>query len=286
MIVLKEIKRLIERFRGRVYSVLVIATEGDQLSRSFDIFIVALISLNVLALILGTVPAIKASSGRVLRWFEIISVSIFTLEYLLRIWSCTANEQFQHPIRGRLRHAATGMLAVDLLAIVPFYLALGVPAGIAFDLRFLRSIRLMRTFRLLKLGRYSEAMKTLGRVFQAKKAELGITLFIGLLLLVMSSSLVYFAEHSVQPDAFPSIPAAMWWGVITLTAVGYGDVVPITALGKAFGTISAILCIGLFALPAGILGSGFFEQVQKKREASRTCPHCGKPIGPRSQEKG
>jgi len=136
----------------------------------------------------------------------------------------------------------------------------------------------MRIFRLFKLGRYSSAMKTMARVLRNKKEELGITIFIVLLLLIIASSLMYFVENPVQPEVFSSIPAAMWWGVETLTTVGYGDVIPQTALGKALGMVIAILGIGMFALPAGILGSGFFEEVQSKRRESEVCPHCGKEI--------
>ena len=274
----REIKRLVERFRRRVNSVLQIAEEGDALSRGFDLFIVSLIALNVVALIIATVPQL-AEYSRAFRIFELISVVIFSLEYLLRVWSCTVAECYTRPITDRLRFAATGMMIIDLLAILPFYVALVMPSAGVLDLRFLRAVRLMRIFRLFKLGRYSESMKVLGRVLKAKKEELAIAVFIVFVLLILASSLMYFVENPAQPEAFPSIPAAMWWGVATLTTVGYGDVVPVTALGKALGTIVSILGIGLFALPAGILASGFSSEVQKGNDEQQFCPHCGKPTG-------
>ena len=274
----REIKRLVERFRRRVNSVLQIAEEGDALSRGFDLFIVSLIALNVVALIIATVPQLSEYS-RAFRIFELISVVIFSLEYLLRVWSCTVAECYTRPITDRLRFAATGMMIIDLLAILPFYVALVMPSAGVLDLRFLRAVRLMRIFRLFKLGRYSESMKVLGRVLKAKKEELAIAVFIVFVLLILASSLMYFVENPAQPEAFPSIPAAMWWGVATLTTVGYGDVVPVTALGKALGTIVSILGIGLFALPAGILASGFSSEVQKGNDEQQFCPHCGKPTG-------
>ncbi len=164
---------------------------------------------------------------------------------------------------------------IDLMAILPFYL----PKLIPFDLRFLRAVRLFRIFRLLKLGRYSESVRLLGRVLNAKKEELGVTIFAVLILLVICSSLMYYAEHQAQPEAFSSIPAAMWWGIVTLTTVGYGDVYPITLPGKILGAIIAVLGIGLFALPAGILASGFADEMQKKRsQASGICPYCGRKL--------
>jgi voltage-gated potassium channel len=134
---------------------------------------------------------------------------------------------------------------------------------IHFDLRFVRVLRLLRLSRLIKLGRYSDSLKTLGNVFKGKKEELLITAFALAILLILASSLMYFAENEVQPQAFSSIPAAMWWGIATLTTVGYGDIYPVTTLGKLMGSVIAVLGIGMFALPAGILSSGFAEKIKK-----------------------
>jgi voltage-gated potassium channel len=135
----------------------------------------------------------------------------------------------------------------------------------------------LRLARWLKIARYSQALDTLGRVLRSRKAELGITAFLGLLLLLFASSLMYFVEHEAQPRVFSSIPSAMWWGVVTLTTVGYGDIYPVTSLGKFIGGAIEILGIGLFALPAGIVASGFAEELQRrKQERGHQCPHCGK----------
>ena len=263
--------------KRRMHEILEIAEEGDRLSRAFDIFIVALIALNVIALIVATVPGLSPYS-RVFRVFELASVIIFSVEYVLRIWSCTESAEHKHPIKGRIRFSLRGMMVIDLLAILPFYVALLVPAAAVVDLRFLRAVRLMRVFRLFKLGRYSSALRTLGRVFRSKKEELGVAIFAVLVLLILASSLMYFAENAAQPEAFPSIPAAMWWGVAALTTVGYGDVVPMTELGKALGMIVSVLGIGLFALPAGILASGFASEVGREESEVERCPYCGKEI--------
>jgi len=159
---------------------------------------------------------------------------------------------------------------VDLAAILPFYL----PLGFNIDLRMLRILRVFRVFRMFKMTRYVESLNTLDEVFKAKKSELIVTLLMILILLVFASTAMYAVENQAQPDKFTSIPETLWWGVITLTTIGYGDVYPITSLGKIIGGLIAFLGIGLFALPTGILASGFAEQVQKRQEerASRRRP--------------
>jgi len=260
--------------RRRVYSILEQAQEGDQVSRVFDIFIMTLIILNVIAIILGSVQEFSSKYEDYLLIFELFSVISFSVEYLLRLWSCTADNRYKNPITGRIRFSITPMALIDLLAILPFY----VPMLIPMDLRFLRAVRLIRLFRLFKMGRYSEAMRKFGLIFRSKREELLISLFVVTILLIIASSLMYHFECEAQPEAFSSIPAAMWWGVVTLTTVGYGDVCPVTSMGKILGTIIAVLGIGMVALPAGILGSGFVEQIQRKDQILRTCPHCGKSL--------
>jgi len=140
-------------------------------------------------------------------------------------------------------------------------------------------LRLFRLFRLFKLGRYSKSLRTIGNVVYARRGELLVTGFLIFVLLIISSSLLYYAERDAQPDKFSSIPASLWWSVVTLTTVGYGDVFPITPLGKIFGSVISFLGIGLFALPAGILGGGFLEEVKKSKLCKpKVCPHCGGTI--------
>ena len=268
-----------EKIKERIFEILEVASADDLPSRALDIFIMILIFFNVIAVILETVKALTSQYMLLFRTFEVFSVSIFTIEYLSRLWSCTVDSRFKSPIKGRIQFAVTPFALVDLMAILPFYL----PMIITLDLRSIRVIRLFRLFRLLKLARYSESLKTFGSVLKEKKEELLIAAFVVLILLVISSSVLYSVEHEAQPEVFSSIPAAMWWGVATLTTVGYGDVYPITPIGKFFGAIIAILGIGMFALPAGVLASGFAEEIQRKREEQRICPHCGKDIEERPQ---
>jgi voltage-gated potassium channel len=270
--------------KTRLYQILEVASEDDSVSRLFDVFIITLIFFNVLAVILETVESLFAKYEDVFATFEVISVMVFTVEYVLRLWVCTANKKGANPLTDRVRFMIKPMSLIDLMAILPFYL----PVVLPMDPRFLRGLRLFRLFRLFKMGRYSESLQTLGNVLKAKKEEIVITSFVISLMLVFASSTIYYVEHDAQPEAFSSIPAAMWWGVATLTTVGYGDVYPITPAGKFLGAIIALLGIGMFALPAGILASGFAEELQKEHTLEkRICPHCGRDINepPNSRDK-
>lgn len=258
------------KLKKRVWQIVQNADAGDGSSRVFDIAILTLIFLNIFAVILETVDYVYRSFASFFHYFELFSVIVFTAEYLVRIWAGTADKRFQHPILGRLRLIFTPLMLIDLLAIAPFYIAL---VG---DFRAVRVLRLFRIFRVIKLARYSKALQTLGKVMNSKREELLVAVFVLLLLLVLSSSLMFYVENDDQPSAFGSIPEAMWWSVATLTTVGYGDVHPVTPLGKFLASIIAVLGIGLFALPTGILGSGFVEEMQREKREKIVCPHCGK----------
>lgn len=262
---------MINKLKIRIHEIIEKAPEGDKLSRIFDIFIISLIILNVTSVILETVDILYLKYSAFFTNFELFSVAVFSAEYILRLWTCNLNERFRQPIKGRIRFALTPLAVIDLLAILPFYLA----AILLVDLRFIRILRLFRILRVLKVARYSESIRNIARVIIGKKEELFMSVFILLIVLIMSSSLMYFVENSAQPEAFSSIPASMWWGIITLTTIGYGDIYPITPLGKFLGGIIAIIGIGMIALPAAVIVSGYFKQ----QEETRKCPHCGKIIG-------
>jgi voltage-gated potassium channel len=264
-------KRAGKTVRKRVWELLDVARPGDGASRVFDVFILTLIALNVLAVILATVEPLGNRYRTFFDWFEVFSVAVFTVEYAGRLWASPEGRTMANPFSGRLRFMAEPMSVIDLLAFLPFYLSF-----IGADLRFLRAFRLFRIFRVAKLGRYSSSFRLLARVLTDRKEELAMTFLLLLILVITSSSLMYFAEHGVQPDKFPDIPSAMWWSVITMTTVGYGDVYPVTLWGKFFAALSAVFGIGMFALPTGIIGAGFVEEIQKSRTGGKRCPHCGK----------
>lgn len=253
----------LRRVRDRVWRVLEPAREGDRPSRLFDLAIRALIGLNVVAVILETVPALEERFAAAFYLFELFSVAVFSAEYVLRVWSCTASDRYSRPVRGRLRFAVSPLALIDLLAVLPAYLpAVGV------DLRMLRGARLFRLFRILKLARYSEALRLFGRVFRRKRPHLVITLSLVGFVMLVASTVMYHAEHAAQPDVFASIPHAMWWAVVTLTTVGYGDVVPVTLLGRLMAGLFAVTALFLIAVPTAILGAGFMEEMDVGQRAS------------------
>jgi len=243
---------------------------GQGLERIFDVLILGLVLLNGAAVVLGSVKSLYAAYKPYFVAIEVVSVYVFTVEYVLRVWSSVEDRRFRAPLTGRLRFMRTPMALIDLLAILPFYLSI---AGI--DLRILR---LLRLFRLLKVARYVRALHVIGQVVRRKRPELLVTTGVIGLMLVLVSSLMYFVESEAQPDKFGSILETMWWGVATLTTVGYGDVYPVTVAGKVLSSLIAVLGLGLFALPTGILAAGFSEQLAQQRAASEVhpyCPHCG-----------
>tara|TARA_R110001592_G_scaffold279960_1_gene547327 strand:- start:3486 stop:4661 length:1176 start_codon:yes stop_codon:yes gene_type:complete len=246
--------------RRRIYYLIEASHPDHTGSRMFDIVMVALIVANVLSVILETVPGLDATHGDLFHAFDRVSVAVFTAEYLARLWVAV-----EHPpvarhgaFLGRLRFAMGPYLLIDLLAIVPFYLSLFMPAA---DLRVLRIFRLLR---MLKLARYSPGLNTLMRVLAEERRALGAALVVMLGLLVVCSTIVFHLEHAVQPDKFASIPHAMWWGLATLTTVGYGDIVPVTALGKIVGGTMMIFGLGMFAIPIGIIASAFSRDIHQR----------------------
>ena len=243
----------------------------DRRARIVRAFLVALILLNVTAVIVETMEDVSASYRHFFRGFEYFSVAIFSVEYVVRLWVCRQCQTNGGGVIGRIKHALHPLMIVDLLAILPFYLPLLLPA----DLIFLRAIRLMRLLRVLKLGRYSDAVQVFYRVAMLKKEQLAVAGFGLGILLIIASSLMYYFERAAQPAIFGSIPHAMWWAVVTLTTVGYGDAYPVTAMGRLLASVIALLGIGMFALPAGILSAGFVEYGEMQKKEAQRCPHCG-----------
>jgi len=240
-------------------------------NRFFLIFIQGLIIINVIAVMLESVEYLHKNYLPFFYWFEAISVAIFSIEYIAHIWS----EDFEtnNPIRSRIKFIFSFHGLIDLLSILPFYL----PFLITFDLRVLRIIRLIRVFRILKIARYSKALTLIKKVLKRKREELILTLFLTFLLLLLASAFMFFIEHEAQPDKFTNIFQSFWWAIATLTTIGYGDIYPVTALGKFLSGIISILGIGLVALPTGIISSGFIETVKENKQVN-ICPHCGKNI--------
>ena len=262
--------------KQKVYNVIEITDPNNKISKFFDVFILSLIIANVIAVILETVPELSATYATAFYNFELFSVIIFSSEYLLRIWVITLHSDYRGTFLGRLKYLFSLMSVIDLAAILPFYL----PMLITVDLRFARSLRLFRLFRLFKASRYTRALGLIQTVVKDKQSELGITAFLVGILIIISSSALYLLENPGQPEKFSSIPQAMWWSISCITSVGYGDVYPITPLGQIFGAFLALLGVALFALPAGILASGFDEAIKEEKNSKKSvdCPESGKSI--------
>jgi len=247
--------------RQQVYTLL----EGEQTlsSRLFNGFILLLIVGNVVAIVLESVESMYADYHVLFDRFETFSVLVFTVEYLLRLWVCVEDTRYYHAVKGRLTYMVTFMAIVDLVAILPFYLSMFT----ALDTRFLRVLRLLRIF---KLTRHFHSLEVLIQVIRQEGSVLASAMFILLVLMIVASGGMYVVEHDAQPEAFGSIPRAMWWAAVTLTTVGYGDIVPITQAGKLFAVMITVLGVGMAALPAGIVASGLTRELQKRREIYQT----------------
>lgn len=261
--------------KKRAWELLTAAKPGDVQSRRVDIALMALIILNVVEVALSSVHSINARFGPYLYVFEVSSVVVFTIEYVARMWSCTVDRRFSRPITGRIRFFFRPLTLIDLVAVVPFYLPfLGV------DLRVIRIFRIFRVLRILKLGRYSKAFQIIQRAIVGKKEELALTGIVLAVLLLVSASLMFFAEREAQPQHFSSIPATLWWSVVTLTTVGYGDVYPITIVGKLIAGLISVLGIGMVALPTGIVSAAFVDEISRTKDegdhVTGVCPTCGR----------
>ena len=252
-------------FRYRIYAIVNETPTSGDLHHIFDLFIVVWVILSVLAVILESVQGINYYLHTEFIILDILAVAVFSTEYLMRIYSCTEDPKYQTWLKGRLENAARPTSIIDLLAILPFYLESVLHH--LFDLRFLRVFRLMR---LLKLARYSGATQSLFIVIKREWPVMKASAFIMMLLVMLAACLGYLFEHEAQPDKFENIPQSIYWSVITLASVGYGDISPITPAGRAITIVLALLGIGIFAIPAAILSSALSDQLRIDRETMMT----------------
>jgi len=249
-----------ETLRRRVYVVLEGGWAASTLGGIVEAFLICLIVANVAAFTLQSLPVVHEDYGHALEMFEAVSVAIFAVEYLLRLWASMeeARVAARGEVLGRLHAATRPMMVIDFIAIAPAIVQLFVPF---FDLRVLRLIRVIR---LLKIARYSPALTTLGKVIVDERHALFGTLLLLLCAMVFAAAAMHAAEGHVQPDMFGTIPQSMWWAIATLTTVGYGDAVPITPIGRVIAGITMIAGLGLFALPVGIIATGFVNTIHRR----------------------
>ena len=248
-------------FRQKVYALVFPSEHGGKLHEYYDFFIVFWVLISVLAVILESVDAIYYNLAVEFVVLDAIAVLVFSFEYAFRLYSCVENPKYAHWFSGRFRYARSPVAVIDFLAIMPFFLEVFLHHLV--DLRFLRAFRLMRLF---KLTRYTGSTSTLFTVVRRELPIIGTSAFVMMLLVVLAASFGYLLEHEAQPDKFENIPTAIYWAVITLASVGYGDISPITPLGRLMTVVMALLGIGIFAIPASILSSGFMQELQSQRQ--------------------
>ncbi len=228
----------------------IVEINDNRLSRYFSIFIQALILLSVVTFSIETIPDLKPQTRAILQSIEWFSVIVFSLEYVFRIYVADSKPKFIFSFYG----------IIDLLAILPFYLSFGI------DLRSLRALRFLRLFRILKLVRYNKAMNHFTRAIKSAKEEILLFIFITLILIYFSAVGIYYFENQAQPEHFSSIFDSLWWAIITLTTVGYGDVYPITVGGKVFTFFILMIGLGIVAIPTGIISSALTKSIDHKDE--------------------
>ncbi|QUA54658.1 ion transporter [Aristaeella lactis] len=251
-----------KKIKKRIYEIISKAEEGDLVSKIFDWSIMILIALSIISIILESFVSIYDKYHSVFQIFEVITVVVFTIEYLLRIW--TADLLFPESKHPRLKYVFSFMAIIDLLAILPFYLPF-----ISADLRFLRMMRLFRLFRLLrvfKLGRYFEALQIIVKVIKTSGPQLIMSVVICFFVMLFSAIIMYTVENPVQPEQFPNVISSLWWAICTLTTVGYGDVYPITHVGRLFASLISLVGIGIIAIPTGIIAAGFNQAITRDKE--------------------
>lgn len=238
------------------------------------IFLAVIIALNVTAVIVESVPSIENEYRQYFYVFEIFTIVVFSLEYVLRVWSIVESERFKHPIIGRLKYVFSFYALIDLLSILPFYL----PVLVGLDFRFLRGLRLLRLLRILKLGGYSDSLSLLSKVAKRKVYDIAVSLTLIFLLIILSACMLYFLEHESQPEKVSDIPTTIWWGVARLTSLKYIDIIPTTGLGKLVDAGLSFLGIIFFAIPSGIFAAGLIEELDHRKHKKQVCKNCGAEV--------
>ncbi|KAH7484536.1 hypothetical protein PRIC1_003846 [Phytophthora ramorum] len=238
-----------------------------------ELCVLVLITLNVVLAMYVSASPLGPAPVTTTDWYELflyVSTALFTVEYVLRLWSCVEDDRFTHPLCGRLKWMLRPMSMIDLIVLIPFYVEILLEKQeVVVSSRgvlTLRGFRLLRIMSFLHLERSYQAMKNLREIFAAKKEELGVVSYLTIVILLTSSTTIFFLENPAQPEVFSSIGTCGWWAIETITSLGYGDIVPITAAGRAFSSLLALFGIILFTIPGAVLGSGFVEVMLKKQE--------------------
>lgn len=269
-----------KRIKQRAHEILEVARPNDKASRAVDIGLMCLILINV-ALIIADTFDLPPLAVRISGIVETVSVVIFTIEYILRLWVADLSYPELSPFRARLKYIRSFAAVIDLVSLLPSFIS-----AMSANFMILRMLRVLRLLRAFKLNRYTHALRDIGEVFRKKASQLISSMLVVSFLMVISSVLMYDAEHEAQPEVFDNALSGLWWAIATLTTVGYGDIYPVTAIGRVMSAIIALLGIGLVAVPTGIITAGFSEHISQKQieaeksakaddEEKKYCPYCG-----------
>lgn len=251
----------VRELRSRVYRQLEPTAWPHQGLSPVNLFLAILIVVAVIAAVIGTEPMVTRGRELLFEEFEVLVAVIFAVEYAARVWIVVENPRYARYRYPRLRYIVSPLAIIDLLAILPVIFAFGGESTL-----ILRFFRILRMLRLAKLGRTSRAWDAIREALYERRFEFAVVLALVGVTLLISSSMLYLAEASAQPDKFGSIPRALWWAIITLTTIGYGDTYPVTTLGKFFGAIVAITGVMVVAIPTGIFAATFSEGLQRHRD--------------------
>jgi len=267
---------ILSDIRKKVYCIVYNHHSNNKWGAVFDSFIILLVIINMLIIIAETFSGLPGWTFTDLSYLEVFIVIVFTIEYLLRLWTCIYIYPDMPHAMARIKYIFSPMAVIDLMSFLPFYLTLISPL----DLTILRMLRVLRLLRILKINRYITALGSIGAVLRKKHHQLVSSMIVVLIMMVMASILMYSIENIAQPDKFINAFSGLWWAISTVTTVGYGDIYPITIPGKIIGSVIALLGIGLVAVPTGIISSGFIEVVKENdnEEKKHFCPYCGKKI--------
>ncbi|ERF61724.1 transporter, cation channel family protein [Treponema socranskii subsp. socranskii VPI DR56BR1116 = ATCC 35536] len=242
------------KIKKRTFEIIEKGGHGDTPSKVFDIFIMILICLNVLSVFVETFT-ISNTMRKILADIELFSIIIFSVEFILRVWTADFLYKNLSPVKAKIRYVFSFMALIDLFAILPFY----IPFVIKVDLRVLRILRLFRLSRIIKANRYTKSLQKVMRVISEKSAELFSAVLMLFILMLISSVLIYYIESPAQPDVYKNALSGLWWSIAIFTSVWLGDIYPITATGKILCALMAIFGVAIIAVPTGIISSGFVE---------------------------
>jgi len=253
------------RLRAQLFAILHAPDPGNRLARWANYFLAALIVANAVSITLESSPRLPPSLAPVLWWFEALSTGLFIIEYAGRLWTCVEQHRLSSPVRGRLRYMLQPLALLDLVVILTYWTP--------FDLRFLRVVRLVRLLKILHLYEFEAALDRLTVSLARRKELLLVSVVLMAMFVYLAASLLYQIEHERQPEVFSSISATFWWACVTFNTIGYGDMVPLTPLGRLFAALSSVFGVGVFALPTAIVIAAIIES-----SASGTpyvCESCG-----------